>query len=135
MPKPPLPEDAVRFLQQPNPAVMGTVRADGAPVTVATWYLWEEGGILVNLDESRRRLEHLRRDPRVSLTVLDEKSWYRHISVQGAVTLADDPDLADIDRLARHYTGKPYPVRDRGRVSARITVESYHIWGHIRGHA
>lgn len=129
MPSPPLPDDVIRFLRQPNPAVMGTVRPDGAPITVATWYLWDDGEILLNLDEGRKRLEHLRHDSRVSLTVLDERSWYRHVSLQGSVTLTPDPDLADIDRLARHYTGNQYPVRDRARVSARMTVASYHTWG------
>ena len=29
------------------------------------------------------------------------------------VEWADDTDLADIDRCSKHYTGKPYPIRDR----------------------
>src|ERR1700761_5090315 len=118
MPKPPLPEAAVAMLGKPNPAVISTLRRDGAPVTVATWYLWEDGRILVNMDEGRKRLEHLRRDPRVALDVLDESDWYTHISITGHVDeLRDDPDLADIDRISRHYTGNPYAQRDRGRVS------------------
>ena len=44
------------------------------------------------------------------------------------MTLRDDPDLADIDRIARHYTGKPYAQRDRGRVSAWIEIDSWHAW-------
>jgi hypothetical protein len=48
------------------------------------------------------------------------------------VELADDPDLADIDRIAKHYTGKPYPVRDRVRVSARIEIDHWHSWGELR---
>ena len=48
--------------------MIATVRPDGQPVSVATWYLFEGGEILVNMDESRRRLAYLRADPRVSLT-------------------------------------------------------------------
>jgi len=107
--KPPLPDHLVELLKRPNPAVMATVRPDGTPVSVATWYLWDNGRILLNLDERRKRLEHLRADPRVSLTVLDTESWYRHLSVQGSVTVVPDPDLSDIDRLSRHYGGQPYP--------------------------
>jgi PPOX class probable F420-dependent enzyme len=133
MPKPPLPEAAVVMLGKPNPAVISTLRRDGAPVTVATWYLWEDGRILVNMDEGRRRLEHLRRDPRVALDVLDESDWYTHISVTGHVDeLRDDPDLADIDRISRHYTGNPYGQRDRGRVSAWIAVDGWHGWGRFK---
>jgi PPOX class probable F420-dependent enzyme len=126
----PIPAQIAEVLAKPNPAVMATVRPDGAPVSVATWYLWDDGRILVNLDGSRKRLEHLRADPRVSLTVLDEDSWYRHISVQGRVTLEPDPDLAGIDRLARHYTGKPYWKRAGERVNAWLEIESHHTWGY-----
>lgn len=133
MPVPPLPDDVVVMLARPNPAVMATLAADGRPVTVATWYLLEDDGtVLLNLDAGRVRLAHLRRDPRVSLTVLDE-DWYTHVSLQGRVTsLEDDPDLHDIDRLARHYTGEPYRVRDRPRVSAHVAVERWHGWGALR---
>jgi len=126
----PTPADLAEILTKPNPAVMATVRPDGAPVSVATWYLWDDGRILLNLDGSRKRLAHLRADPRVSLTVLDADSWYRHISVQGHVTLEPDPNLAGIDRLAMHYTGKPYWKRESERVNAWLAIDSYHTWGY-----
>jgi PPOX class probable F420-dependent enzyme len=130
MPKPPLPAAAVKLLARPNPAVICTVRPDGQPVSVATWYLFEDGRILVNMDGGRKRLDHLRADPRVSLTVLDADSWYTHVSVRGRVTeLLDDPDLADIDRLSRHYTGRKYQNRERKRISAWIEIDSWHGWG------
>ncbi|MET9018553.1 PPOX class F420-dependent oxidoreductase [Actinopolymorpha sp. NPDC004070] len=129
MPKPPVPADVEEMLKRPNPAVMATVRPDGGPVSVATWYLWDNGRVLLNLDATRKRLEHLRADPRVSLTVLDGDSWYRHVSLQGTVTLEPDPDMAGIDRLSRHYTGNPYPNRDHPRVNAWMDVEQYHAWG------
>jgi hypothetical protein len=44
----------------------------------------------------------------------------------------DDGELADIDRLATHYTGKPYPVRDRKRVSAWIEIDTWHGWGSLK---
>ncbi|HEX4690252.1 MAG TPA: TIGR03618 family F420-dependent PPOX class oxidoreductase [Solirubrobacteraceae bacterium] len=129
MPKPPLPPHLQEVLAKPNPAVIGTVQPDDRPNTVATWYVWEDGRVLVNMDEGRRRLAYLRENPAVSLTVLDGHEWYRHISLHGRVTtLRDDEDFADIDRLSTHYTGKPYARRDRGRVSAWIEVESWHAW-------
>ena len=137
MSTPPLPDAVRALLAKPNPAVITSLRPDGQPVSVATWYLLGEDRsqgdrILVNMDEGRRRLDYLRRDPRVSLTALDEESWYTHVSVQGRVVdLVDDPDLADIDRLSVHYTGRPYPARDRRRVSAWIEVESWHGWGSV----
>jgi PPOX class probable F420-dependent enzyme len=128
MPKPPLPAHLQEVLAKPNPAVIATVQPDGAPNTVATWYVWEDGRALVNMDEGRRRLEYIRSNPHVSLTVLDGDEWYRHITLHGRATLQDDPDLADIDRISKHYLGNPYGHRDRGRVSAWIEVQSWHAW-------
>jgi PPOX class probable F420-dependent enzyme len=134
MSKPPLPEAAVAMLKKPNPAVVATVRSDGQPVSTATWYLWEDDGrVLVNMDEGRKRLDHMRNDPRVTLTVLDEGNWYTHITLIGRVAeLRDDESLADIDRLSRHYGGRPYPQRDRARVSAWIEIDRWHGWGDLR---
>jgi PPOX class probable F420-dependent enzyme len=133
MPRPPLPEDIVDMLRKPNPAVIATIRPDGQPISVATWYVWADGRILVNMDEGRKRLDYLRRDPRVSITVLDLAGWTTHVSMQGRVTeLVDDENLTDIDRIATHYTGKPYSNRDRGRVSAWIEPDRWHSWGRFR---
>lgn len=130
MSNPPLPEAAVAMLEKPNPAVIATIRSDGQPVSTATWYLWDDGRVLVNMDEGRKRLDHIRNDPRVTLTVIDEANWYNHITLIGRVVeLQDDKDLAGIDRLAQQYLGKEYPRRDRGRVSAWIEIDRWHGWG------
>ena len=44
-------------------------------------------------------------------------------------SLEDDVDLRTIDRLAKHYTGEQYPVRDRKRVNAWIEIDRWHGWG------
>ncbi|MCK9903090.1 PPOX class F420-dependent enzyme [Parafrankia colletiae] len=124
-----VPEELGQLLTAPNPSVITTLRPDGQPVSVATWYLWEKDRILVNMDEGRRRLDYLRADPRVSLTVLRSGDWYTHVSLQGRVVeLVPDTGLVDIDRISTHYTGGPYPDRVRGRVSAWIEVLRWHGW-------
>ena len=133
MPTPPLPPEAVELLRRPNPCVMATLRSDGTPVSTPTWYVWENDRALVNLDGSRVRLGHLRRDPRVTLTVLDKDDWYTHVSLIGRVAeLVDDEGLTDIDRIATHYTGNQYPNRSNPRVSAWIEVDTWHAWGALK---
>lgn len=125
----PIPPAVDAFLREPNPAVVATLQADGSPHSVATWYDWEDGLVLLNMDATRKRLEHLRRDPRVSLTVIQKDDWYNHISLFGAVErLEDDPDLSGIDRLAIRYTGNPYRNRTSPRVSAWMRPERWHQW-------
>jgi PPOX class probable F420-dependent enzyme len=133
MPKPPLPPELDEFLRQPNPSVISTIRADGSPHTAATWYIWDDGRVLVNMDESRKRLEHIRRDPRVSITVLGQGGdWYHHVTITGRAAVEEDRQLEDIDRLSRHYMGDAYSDRERRRFSARIEVESWHSWALYR---
>jgi len=128
-------DDVREFLRKPNPSVVATLRSDGAPVSVATWYLLEDDDrILLNMDDTRVRLGHLRRDPRVSLTVIDEGNWYTHLSLLGTVTqMHPDEGLVDIDRLSTHYGGRPYADRESPRTSAWMTVDRWHGWGKFRG--
>lgn len=129
MPKPPLPPELEAFLSGPNPAVIASLAPDGGPHTAATWYLWENGRVHVNMDQTRKRLDYMRRDPRVSLTVLGEGGWYDQVTLRGRVAeIEDDPEFEGIDRLSRHYTGEPYPRRDQVRVNAWIEVESWYGW-------
>lgn len=123
-----LPPQVQAFLKQPNPAVIATIRPDGFPMTVATWYDFDGGRILVNMHAARARLAWMRRNPNVSLTVLDA-DWYRHVSLYGeVVSIEDDPDQADIDRLAIRYTGRPFRNRKVKRVSAWIELRGWHGW-------
>ncbi len=130
MPTGPMPEKIRNLLEQPNPAVITSLRPDGHPVSVATWYVLDGDRVLVNMDAGRKRLEYLSQDPRVSLTALKEGDWYTHVSVQGKVVeMRDDEDLSDIDRISQHYRGRAYRNRERKRVSAWIEIERWHGWG------
>ena len=133
MPKPPLPDEVAAFLRAPNYATISTLKTDGAPVSVPTWYVFENGRVLVNMDAGRKRIEWLRHDPRVALSAMDPEDWFTHVSLQGRVTQwAQDDDLVDIDRIASHYTGQPYAVRDRPRLSAWIELDRWHAWGRLK---
>ena len=130
---PPLPAEVQDLLARPNPAVVATLRRDGSPVSTPTWYLWDDGRVLLTLDEGRVRLRHLRRDPRLTLSVLDERSWYTHVTLLGRVVeLREDEDLADSNRSARHYVGSDYPDQERTRWTAVVEVERWHGWGAMK---
>jgi PPOX class probable F420-dependent enzyme len=124
------PPEVLSFLRRPNPAVIATLRADGAPHTAPTWYLVEDDGtILLSAAAGRVRLAHLARDPRASLSVVGGAGWERHVTVTGQIVrTAADPAVADMDRIARHYTGRPHPRRDVPRVSIWLAVEAWHGW-------
>lgn len=126
-----LPPDVREFVRRPQPAVIAWRGPRGNPRSVATWYDWENGRALVNMHANRKRLRWITPGAPVSLTILDGEDWYRHVTVVGTVSsVADDEGLADIDRLARRYTGAPYRRRGDPRVSAWIEVQFWYGWSH-----
>jgi PPOX class probable F420-dependent enzyme len=133
MPKGPPPSDLVDFLRRANPCVVATIRPDGELHTAATWYEWQDDGtVLLNMDASRKRLGHMRQDPRVALTVLDEGNWYSHVSLIGRVReIRPDPDLVEIDRLSQRYRHAPYRDRNRDSWTAIVEVRRWHAWGSL----
>lgn len=129
MPSPPIPPVIEEFLEKPNPAVVASLRPDGSPHTAATWYAWEDGRVLLSMDEDRLRLRFMRRDPRVALTVLDVDDWGRHVSLLGRVVdLREDVGLRVTDALAVRYAGAPFRTRDRRRFAASIDLDAWHAW-------
>jgi PPOX class probable F420-dependent enzyme len=129
VPKLPLPPEADQLLRKANPAVIATLLADGSPHTAATWYDWDGELLLVNMAATRLRLKNMRRDPRVSLTVLDASSWYRQLTLFGRVVeIRADSQFEDIDRLCLRYTRRQFHNRLRARISALIKPEGWYGW-------
>lgn len=126
----PLPDEALAILRKPNPAVMATVTSKDRPVSVATWYLIEEDGLLMLcMNADRARLKHLQSNGYVALTVLVADDFGTHISLQGhVVSIKPDEGLADIDRLSRHFLGRDYPARDSPLVTVHVAIDRWFGW-------
>jgi PPOX class probable F420-dependent enzyme len=123
VPSVPVPPEVDAFLARPNPAVVATVSPSGTPHTAATWYDWEDGRVLLNMDESRLRLRYMRQNPAVALTVLGEDDWYGQVTLLGrVVSIEDDPELVV------RYSGQPFRSRDARRVTAWMEPERWTSW-------
>lgn len=115
-------------MRKPNAAVIAVIRPDGFPMTVATWYEWQDGRVFVNMHAGRARLRWMRANPKVSLTVFAD-SWYTHVSLYGnVVAIEEDADLSGIDRLSVRYGGQPFRNRTARRVNAWIEPVGWHGW-------
>lgn len=66
----------------------------------------------------------------MALTVLAE-SWSHVSLIRRVREIRADPELTDIDRIARHYTGSPYAHRGRDSWTAVVEVERWHGWGEL----
>ena len=129
MPLVPVPAEIYEFLAAPNPAVVATVSPRGTAHSAATWYDWEDGRVLLNMDETRLRLGYLRENPSVSLTVLALTDWYRQVTLLGnVVSIEEDEGLRDIDRLSMRYAQQPYRNRENRRFTAWMQPERWSSW-------
>ena len=84
------------------------------------------------MDEGRKRLEHLRGDPRVALDVLDESDWHTHVSITGHVEEMREDRIWPTSPPGPAVHGQSVPQRDRGRISAWITVDGWYGWGALK---
>jgi PPOX class probable F420-dependent enzyme len=118
-----LTEKAREFLRQPYVGEVTTIRPDGSPHTTVVWVDVDTDEVLFNTAVGRAKERYLRKDPRVSLIVVDPEDPYRWVSVSGTAELDTEGADEEIDRLAKKYLGKDeYPWRsaDEQRINVRI---------------
>ena len=66
------------FLAEPLAITVGTTRRDGSVQMVPVWHEYRDGQVWINAGGPRRDwLDHLRRDPRVTLFLIDPKAAVR----------------------------------------------------------
>ena len=105
-------------------ASLGTVMQDGSPQVTPVWFDWDGKHIRFNSALGRVKDKNVRRDPRVSITVLDPNNPYRYLEVRGRVVhITQDGADAHIDALSQKYLGKAYPFRKAGEARVSYTIE------------
>ncbi len=99
----PTPE-AERFLRGRHVAVLTTINADGTPLQTPIWYLCQDGIIYIRTNSRSGKVRNIRRDPRVSLCVQDERPPDRGVTVKGTASVQpEQPELSA--SMSRHYLG------------------------------
>jgi PPOX class probable F420-dependent enzyme len=101
-------EEAWRFLSDGDrTAVFASVRPDGRPHAVPTWYAVDGEELVFTTWHTTAKATNLRRDPRVVVVVQDPNPPYSYVSVEGDAELIDDlPLCRDIStRLGAKYMG------------------------------
>lgn len=126
-------DDAARRLaQEKNFATLTTLLEDGRPATHVMWIDADDAHILINTETGRQKFANVKRDPRVSVVVIDAANPYRYAEVRGRVvsTITGAEAREHIDRLSEKYTGHPYsaPIRSE-RVILQIEPERVRVRG------
>jgi PPOX class probable F420-dependent enzyme len=115
-------DDAWAFLRDGSrPAVFSSLRADGRPHAVPTWYAVDGDELVFTTWHSTVKAANLRRDPRVTVVVQDPEPPYDYVSVEGEARLIDD--LVECRHIST-VLGAKYMGQDRAEeFGARNGVE------------
>ena len=113
-------------------ANLGTVMPNGAPQVTPVWFDYDGKFFRVNSAKGRVKDRNMRRNPAVSLAIVDPANAYRYVGVQGRVVeITEQGADAHIDSLAKKYRGQDkYPFRraDEVRVIYKIAPSAPAAW-------
>jgi PPOX class probable F420-dependent enzyme len=126
------PDRARDFVREHHHAVLATRRADGTPqLSPVACNVDAEGRVVVSTRETALKTRNIRRDPRVSLCVLNDAFYGTWIQVDGVAVVVSLPDA--MEPLVDYYrtTAGEHPDWDdyrsamqrERRVLVRIEIE------------
>ena len=121
----PLSEATLALLDGKNYAVLATINPDGSPQTSVMWVGRDGTDLLFSTVEGRVKHRNMRRDPRVSVTVIDSADPENYVELRGRVSMTPDVGRQLDTQLSWKYDGQD-PGEDRPgavRVIVRLTVE------------
>jgi PPOX class probable F420-dependent enzyme len=104
---------------------LGTLMPDGSPQVTPVWVDRDGDAILVNTAKGRQKDINIKRDPRVSVTLIDPDNPYRYLEIRGRVVATTEQGAKDhIDKMAKKYLGvDKYPYAQPGEVRMLLRIE------------
>jgi len=122
----PIPADLTDLLTTNVIAHVSATRRDGSIAQYLMWVDFDGEHVLTSSPVGSRKGAHWRRDPRVTLSVLDRSDDWRYLIIRGRVVdVRPDEGLAFIDRMSERYTGAPYRMRQYQREV--FVIEPEHV--------
>lgn len=133
-----IPKSVREFVATGPLAHVATIDPDGGPHVTLSWAGFEGDEVIMAtffyLDQ--RKLENMRRDPRVALSFQAHESGgevlHPYLVIEGRATITEGGALAVMDRLAETYIGpgQKYPMRDVPEgVVIHVTVDRFYGQG------
>ena len=80
-----IPEKFLDLFQKQAFANLGTIMSDGSPQVTPVWVDYDGKYVRFNSALGRVKDRNVRRDPRVSLSILDPDNPYRYLAIRGRV--------------------------------------------------
>ena len=87
------------FLESAHTGILTTLRRDGFPVSLPTWFITLDGRIYVNTPSSSKKIERIRNDPRANFLVESGLRWTELKAVMFYGKLLEVEDAALQERV------------------------------------
>jgi PPOX class probable F420-dependent enzyme len=104
------------FVADGHTGILTTLRADGWPLALPVWFVAHDHSIYVRTPARTRKVEHVRRDPRVCFTVEAGRAWaeLRAVVLTGTARLvaAGGESEHAFGLIADKYRGFGIPERE-----------------------
>lgn len=112
------------LLGEPVLAHLATVSPDGTPHVTPVWIDVDGDDLVVNTVDGRVKARHVRRTPKVGISVVDPADAYRVVALEGTVVdITDEGAREHIDQLAKKYLGvDEYPMHQPGDVRLKVRI-------------
>lgn len=106
---------------------VATIGPKGEPQSSPVWLEFDGQYVKFSNLKSRQKYRNLKRDPRVSISILDPDDPYRYIEIRGiAERIEDDEGNAFINAMAKKYIDKDvYPWHQEGEERVVIFVKPH----------
>jgi PPOX class probable F420-dependent enzyme len=132
-----------QLLDRPIACVLAVTGSDGRPNLTPMWFDYEDDKVLINVATHRRKFGWIRKNPKLTLVLVNPDNAYHWVSIKCTVTrelLEDDPDegarvTAQVDRIWTKFTQNPPPYGlrdpsiDERRALFECTVERVATFG------
>ncbi len=121
----PIPEKHRDLFDKKAFASLATVMPNGHPQVTPVWVDYDGTHVLVNTAKGRVKDRNMKRDPRVSLAIIDPDNPYHYLEVRGRVVdITEEGADKHIDKMAKKYLGKDkYPFSQPGEVRVLYKIE------------
>ena len=107
--------------------MLGLVSEDGSAQVTPVWITRDGETPVFNIVAGRLKEHIIRRDPRVTLTIVDPADAFSYVELRGRVDFEEGPVASDtIDLLAKKYIAQdtyPWAQPADVRVNCRMVVE------------
>jgi PPOX class probable F420-dependent enzyme len=119
------PDEAWEVIDASHTGILTTLRADGSPVTLPTWFVVLDRTICMSTPSQTKKVRRIRRDPRASFLVESGLRWAElcAVHVSGRIDIVEDE--ATVVRISGALDDKYASFRTAQAAMPEATKDHY----------